>query len=105
MATRMFRGRKVYGPYKGSAGGVAPGELLAEELAFRGISQSELARQMKRPARTVNELIQKKRALTADTALDIEGALGISAQLLLNLEAGYQLAQARSRRHAKAGSA
>ncbi len=62
------------------------------------MSQLELAKRMARPYKVVSEIIKGKKAITAGTALDIEGALGIPARFWLNLEQAYQLARARQRR-------
>lgn len=101
MATKVINGRKVYGPYKGSQEGTPPGKLLAEELEVRGMTQLALAQAMGRPYKTVNEIVRGKKIITADTALDLEGALGIPATLWLTLDQRYRLAQAKLRRAAK----
>src|SRR3954463_10606056 len=69
---------------------VAPGEILVEVLEERGLSQSELARRMGRPTKTINEIVNAKAALTADTALQLEFVLGVSAAVWANLEARYR---------------
>lgn len=76
---------------------IPPGETLAEELEARGMSQRELARLMNRPPQVVNEIIRAKKAITPETALDLERVFGVSAQFWLNLEARYQLTLARNR--------
>ena len=76
---------------------IPPGETLAEELEARGMTQKELAMQMKRPPQVVNEIIRAKKAITPETALDLERVFGVSAQFWLNLEADYQLTLARNR--------
>ncbi|MYH68149.1 MAG: HigA family addiction module antidote protein [Dehalococcoidia bacterium] len=74
---------------------IPPGELLAEELEVRGLTQSELAEQMGRPRQVISAIIHGKKAITAETALQLEGALGIPAHLWIGLEGRYQLALAR----------
>lgn len=74
-----------------------PGELLAEELEARGMTQKDLARLMNRPAQAINEIIKAKKAITPETALGLEAALGIEASLWTNLEADYRLTLARNR--------
>ncbi len=74
-----------------------PGDLLAEELETRGMTQTALAQQIGRPIQVVNQIIQGKKAITAQTALQLEGALGIPAELWMNLEGAYQLAKARAK--------
>jgi addiction module HigA family antidote len=75
----------------------SPGEILADELDARGISQSELARRMGRPIKTINEIVNAKAALTPETAMQLELALGVSAKLWVRLEADYRAHLARSK--------
>ena len=56
-----------------------PGETLAETLEEIGMSQSDLARRMGRPLKTINEIVQGKAAITADTALQLERVWNIPA--------------------------
>ncbi len=74
-----------------------PGETLAETLEAMGLTQSELARRMGRPIKTINEIIQAKAALTADTALELERVLGVPAYFWMNLETQYRELLARQR--------
>jgi addiction module HigA family antidote len=78
---------------------VPPGEYLAEEIEARGISQKELAKRMGRPANTINEIINGKKAITAETALQLETVMPeIPARFWLNLETDYQLTKALNAR-------
>ncbi len=78
---------------------IHPGEYLAEEIEARKISQKELARQMGRPVNAINEIINGKKAITADTALQLESVMPeIPARFWLNLETDYQLTKARIKR-------
>jgi HTH-type transcriptional regulator/antitoxin HigA len=72
-----------------------PGEFLKQELECRGWSQVELAEILARPPRLISEIVGGKRAITPETAKGLEAALGTSAELWLNLEAGYQLSRTR----------
>lgn len=85
---------------------VPPGETLAEALQDRGMSQSELARRMDRPVKTINEIVNGKAALTPDTAIQLERALGISASFWNGLEAQYRerLARARAEKELEANA-
>lgn len=74
-----------------------PGESLTEALNQLGMSQTELARRMGRPVKTVNEIIQAKAAITSDTALELEKVLGTSASFWSNLETRYRDFLARQR--------
>lgn len=74
---------------------VPPGEFLLEALQDRGMSQSELARRMARPVKTINEIINGKAAITSETAIQLERALGISARFWTGVEASYRDSLAR----------
>ena len=80
---------------------IAPGEYLAEEIGARGITQKELARRMARPKNAINEIVNGKKAITAETALQLEAAMPeIPARFWLNLETDYQLTKALIKRRA-----
>ncbi len=72
-----------------------PGDTLLEVLESLGMSQAELARRTGRPKKTINEIIQGKAAITPDTALQLELALGVPASFWNNREQQYQEALAR----------
>ncbi len=72
---------------------IPPGEYLAEEMEARGISQKQLAKRMRRPLNAINEIIKGKKAITAETALQLHEVMPeIQARFWLNLEADYRLA-------------
>jgi|TARA_Y100000031_G_scaffold52005_1_gene59597 addiction module HigA family antidote len=82
---------------------IPPGEYLVEEIAARDITQKELARRMGRPANTINEIINGKKAVTAETALQLEEVMpDIPARFWLNLETDYQLTKALNKRRVRA---
>lgn len=70
--------------------GVAPGDVLLEALQERRMTQTELARRIDRPIKTVNEIVKGKTAITPETALQLERALGIDARVWNSLEALYR---------------
>ena len=74
---------------------IPPGEGLLEEIDFRGIPLQRLAASLGLPVEAVNELISGDRAITPAIAAGLEAALGIRAQLWLNLEARYRTTLAR----------
>lgn len=74
---------------------LAPGEILLEALQDREMTQSELAQRLGRPLKTVNEIIKGKAAITPETAIQLERALGISAPFWTNLETQYRDTLAR----------
>ena len=74
---------------------VPPGKTLTETLELLGMTQTDLARRMNRPIKTINEIVKGKTAITADTALQLERVLGVSSKLWLNLEVNYRMVKAR----------
>ena len=76
---------------------IPPGEILEEELEARGMTQKELAARLDRPAQAINEIIKAKKAITPDTAIGLEKALGIDAHFWTNLEGDYRMTLARNR--------
>ena len=65
---------------------IPPGEFLVEEIEARGITQKELARRMGRPLNAVNEIINGKKTITAETSLQLEEVIPeIPARFWLNL--------------------
>ena len=74
---------------------IHPGETLLETLAAIGMSQKELAERTGRPLKTVNEIIQGKAAITADTALQLERVLGVAASFWNNAQRNYEAQLAR----------
>jgi antitoxin HigA-1 len=71
-----------------------PGEILAEEfMRPLGLSQNALARAIHVPPRRINELVQGKRAVSADTDLRLARYFGVSEGFFLGLQADYDLMQ------------
>ncbi len=71
---------------------IHPGEILEEEfLKPMGISQYRLAKDISVSPRRINEIVQRKRSITADTALRLGKFFGISAQFWLNLQTRFDL--------------
>jgi len=71
---------------------VHPGEILIEEfLKPLGISQYKLAKDISVPPRRINEIVQGKRSITADTALRLSRYFGLSERFWLNLQSRYDL--------------
>lgn len=75
-----------------------PGDTLLDILEERGMSQVDLGRKMKRPLKTINEIIKGKAALMPATAIQLEKALGVSAEFWVVREAHYRLHLARKRK-------
>jgi addiction module HigA family antidote len=71
---------------------IHPGEILMEEfLKPLGISQYRLAKDISVPARRINEIVQAKRSISADTALRLSRYFNLSERFWLNLQARYDL--------------
>jgi addiction module HigA family antidote len=71
---------------------VHPGAILLEEfLVPMSISQYRLAKDIKVPARRINEIIKGKRAVTIDTALRLSEFFKMSASFWLGLQKDYEL--------------
>ena len=88
----------------GDNSAIPPGEYLAEEIAARGVSQKELAQRMGRPANAINEIVNGKKEITAETALQLEDVMPeISARFWLKLETDYRLARALIKRRERGG--
>lgn len=75
---------------------IHPGEHLAEILDELGISQRRLARAIEVPPRRINEIVRCRRAVTADMAVRIGLALGMTAESWLALQRLYDLDRARA---------
>jgi addiction module HigA family antidote len=69
-----------------------PGEVLAEEfLKPLEISQNKLGKDLGVPPRRINEIIQGKRGISADTALRLARYFKMSPQFWLGLQLDYEL--------------
>jgi addiction module HigA family antidote len=75
---------------------VHPGEHLAEILEELGISRYRLAKAIGVPPIRINEISHCRRSISADTALRIGQALGMSPEFWLNLQRMYDLDLARA---------
>ena len=75
---------------------VHPGEVLQEEfMEPLGLTQYRVAKATDVPARRINEIVHRKRAVSADTALRLARLLGTTAEFWMNLQALYDLERAR----------
>ncbi|MFC1884507.1 HigA family addiction module antitoxin [Thermodesulfobacteriota bacterium] len=74
---------------------VPPGEYLEEVIVDLGMSKDELAKRMNRPAPKLSAIFKGDKAITPDTALQLEKVVGVPAHIWTGLEAEYRLALAR----------
>ena len=75
-----------------------PGEVLKEEIEYRGISQKVLSEQMGVSYSMLNEILNGKRPVTETMALCFEAALGVEAEMLTNMQTRYNMQAARKDR-------
>jgi antitoxin HigA-1 len=80
---------------------IHPGEILLEEfLVPMKLSQRQFARKLGWTTAKLNELVNAKRGVTADSALDLAEALGTSPEVWMNLQMMWDLNKAEQRRKA-----
>jgi antitoxin HigA-1 len=71
---------------------VHPGEVLQEEfLVPLGLSQNRLALDIGVPARRINEIVLRKRRVTAETALRLARYFDTTPQFWLGLQTDYDV--------------
>ena len=71
-----------------------PGEVLKDEIQYRGISQRGLAKEIGISYSAFNEVLNGKRALNTELALMMEAALGVDAAPLLAMQIEYDMLMA-----------
>lgn len=67
------------------------GEVLKDELEFRGISQRGLAKELGMSSSVLNEVLNGKRALNTELAMMMEAELGVEAAPLLAMQNAYDM--------------
>ena len=72
-----------------------PGEILKDEIEYRGISQRKIAAQIGISYTVLNEILNAHRPLTANTALLFEAVLGVEADTLMRIQTKYNMQTAR----------
>jgi addiction module HigA family antidote len=80
---------------------IHPGKFLADEIEALGLSVPQVAKILRVPANRIYQLLQGRRALTADTALRLSQWLGTSAEMWLNLQKLFELRLAEQQSGAK----
>ncbi len=77
---------------------IHPGEILREEfIKPMGLSQYRLAKSLNVPPRRINEIVHKKRAISADTALRLARFFNTPAEFWVQLQARYDLEREKAR--------
>jgi addiction module HigA family antidote len=72
--------------------------LLEEFLRPMGLTQVEASRRMKMPLTRLNEVVNGKRGVTADTAWRLADMLKTTPQFWMNLQVNWDLWHARRAR-------
>ena len=71
---------------------IKPGEILLEDfMKPLKISINQLSRDLAVPPNRISEIVNGKRAITADTALRLQRYFQVEAQFWLNLQSEYDL--------------
>jgi addiction module HigA family antidote len=75
---------------------IPPGEILLEEfMKPAGLSINQLARDIDVPPGRISEIVNGKRAITANTALRLGKYFGVSPEVWMNLQTDYDLRVAK----------
>jgi addiction module HigA family antidote len=71
---------------------IHPGEILLEEfLRPMGISINKFSRELLVPPNRISEIVNGKRAVTADTALRLGKYFGVSPEIWTGLQMDYEI--------------
>lgn len=72
-----------------------PGELIKDELKERNMTQKELSKLTGIKPSVLSETINGKRSVSLSVAMALEKALGIPAEMWMNLQTQYDLDSAQ----------
>jgi antitoxin HigA-1 len=79
-----------------AAWAIHPGEILKQEfLKPMGISGYRLAQALDVKPQAVSDILLRKRGISADMAIRLGHAFGMSAEFWMNLQAAYELVNAK----------
>ena len=70
-----------------------PGRFLKRELAARGLSANRLALDLGVPSGRITDILNGRRAISADTAVRLGRYFGNSAQFWFDLQAQHEIAR------------
>jgi len=74
---------------------IHPGEIIKDEIEYRGISQRKLSEQIGVSYTVLNEVLNCKRPVNTEFALLIEAALNMNAETFVSMQARYNMQVAR----------
>ena len=86
----LHRENQVRAPHTTSAA-----DVIKETMDHYHITQTDLAARIGVSQKTISQILSRKSYLNEIEALRIEKVMGISSNLLLNLDSTYRLAQAK----------
>jgi len=69
-----------------------PGRLLKRELVARDLSANRLALDLGVPSGRITDILNRRRAISADTAVRLGRYFGNGAQFWLDLQGQYEIA-------------
>jgi len=72
---------------------IHPGLILQDELDELDISQAMLAEHIKVLPKTINEICNSKRGISAEMAMKLSQALGATPNFWLNLQNNWELSR------------
>ena len=75
---------------------IHPGEMIKDEIEFRGMSQRALAARIGISQSVLNEVLNGKRAVTTEYAMLLEAALGIESDIWLRQQIEYNKQKAQA---------
>lgn len=75
---------------------VHPRKILLEMIEENGISQARLARHLKMDPSKINEIYKGRRGISAEMAMMLGKAFGVSAGTWMNLQKNWELSQVHS---------
>ena len=102
MTSKSLITTEVNMPTKNEMRPIHPGEIIREEyLRPLEMSVNALAHHLRVPSTRLHEIVNERRAITADTAMRLAQFFGGDAQSWLNLQSAYDLRQAEIRSAAK----
>ena len=78
-----------------------PGRLLRRELEARALSANRLALDLGVPSGRITDILNRRRSITADTAVRLGRYFGNSAQFWLDLQSQYDIALVQRERGAE----
>lgn len=74
---------------------IHPGEILREEfLSPLGMSAHQFSLALRVPATRINDIVNEKRGITADTALRLSRYFGTTSRFWMNMQASWELEMA-----------